>query len=464
MSRFADRPRFHTYRSHQTPTLVTAAALGMLLMGTTTGCNRANAVATTPAKTPEVEVKFVRPTQDIVTDFEEFNGRTHATETVDIRARVSGYLDHVRFDDGAIVNEGDLLFEIDPRSYKAEVERTAAAIEQLQVRIERLQRQDRRAQQLIQSNAISEEAYDLLQTELNEAVAAHAAAIASHELADLNLEFTTIEAPISGQISRRLVDKGNLVRNDETLLATIVKTNPLYVYFDVSERTLLRLRRLQQSNTGGTQEPIQVQIALADETEFSRTATVDFADNHVDPLTGTLRMRATVDNAQGLLAPGLFVRLRFPIGAPHPALLVPEEALATDQGQRCLYVIDDDEKIVYRRVQVGALREGRRVILDGITAVDRIVVTGLQRIRPGAKVIPIAPGDESPRATGEHATVEPVANTGNQAIADQSEGDSDAKPREEASAEQAETRESEKSERQPEEPAAAPPKKTRPGE
>lgn len=353
-----------------------------------TGCNRAAAVSATPVKAPEIEVKFVRPTEEVVTDFEEFNGRTHASETVDIRSRVSGYLDEVRFEDGAIVKEGELLFEIDPRSYKAEVERTAAALEQLQVRIERLRRQDRRAQQLILSNAISEEAFDALQSELNEAVASQAAATASHEIADLNLQFTTIEAPISGQISRRLVDKGNLVRSDDTLLATIVRTNPLHVYFDVSERTLLRLRRLQKQDTTDRQPPIEVQIALADESDFSHTATVDFTDNHVDPLTGTLRMRATLDNTQDLLAPGLFIRLRFPIGAPHPALLVPEEALATDQGQRCLYVIDDENKIAYRRVQVGILRQGRRVILDGIAATDRIVVTGLQRIRPGAKVIP----------------------------------------------------------------------------
>lgn len=367
------------------------AALGTVMclvaLGTfaQVGCNRAPVVAA-PAKPQDVQ--YVVPTEEVVTEYEEFTGRTAPAFTVDIRARVSGYMNTVNFKDGATIQEGDLLFEIDPRSYKAEADRTAAAVEQLKVRIERLRRMDERGRQLLQTKSISDEAYDLIAADLNEARASLNAATAQKELADLNLTFTQIKSPITGRISRRLVDPGNLVKADDTLLANIVTVDPLYVYFDMNERTVLRIRRMRQEsrNRASNGNRIDVQLALADETDFHRSAMITFIDNQVDSATGTLRFRAELDNPTRMLTPGLFVRLRFPIGEPHSALLVPEESLATDQGQRCVYVLSEDGVVSYRRVQVGVLTGGKRVIEQGLAANERVAVTGLQRIRPGAKV------------------------------------------------------------------------------
>jgi hypothetical protein len=195
-------------------------------------------------------------------------------------------------------------------------------------------------------------------------------------------------APLSGRISNRRVDPGNLVKADDTMLATIVSLDPIYVYFDVNERTVLRLRRLiQEGRIGSTDDSkIEVQVSLADEDDFEHRGIINFFDNQIDPNTGTQRVRAAIDNADRLLSPGLFIRLRFPVGAPHKALLVQEESLSTDQGQRFLYVINDKDEVVYRRVKVGLLVNGRRVIEEGLQPGERVVLSGLQRIRPGDKV------------------------------------------------------------------------------
>ncbi len=216
------------------------------------------------------------------------------------------------------------------------------------------------------------------------------AAKASLETAQLNLSFTKIASPITGRISRRLVDPGNLVRADETPLANIVSVDPIYAYFDIDERTALRLRRLiLDGKLPGVQEgKMNVQLALADEDQFLVTGTIDFFDNQIEAGTGTLRLRAVIRNERGLLSPGLFVRVRIPIGVPHAALLVREESLGTDQGQRFIYVVDEQNQIDYRRVKVGFLSDGKRVIESGLKPGERVVVTGLQRVRPGAKVEP----------------------------------------------------------------------------
>jgi RND family efflux transporter MFP subunit len=366
--------------------------LAGLALNFASGCRPSPAPAA-PAPPPEVE--FILPLRQTVVDFEEFSGRTAASETVELRSRVSGYLLKVNFEDGAWVREGETLFEIDARSFRAEVERATAAIEQLKARIDRLRRQENRAQQLLATNAVSQDSYELLRSDLDESIAGLDAALATRELAALNLAFTKVQAPISGRISRRMVDAGNLIRADESILATIVTSDPLHVFFDMNERTVLRTRRLQAEGnpevSGGSAASgglgTVVRIALADESTYVREAVVDFIDNHVDPQTGTLRFRATLRNQGDLLAPGLFVRVWFPIGGPHEALTVPEEALASDQGQRCVYVVDDNDQIVYRRIRAGMLVDGRRVVESGLDDGERVVVTGLQRIRPGKKVV-----------------------------------------------------------------------------
>jgi RND family efflux transporter MFP subunit len=361
------------------------ACAAALLLAAVSGCEKT--VPKPPPKKP-AEVFVGTPVIDTVTEFEEFTGRTTAVNTVEVRARVSGYLDKVLFQDGAEVQQGQLLCLIDDRQFKAQATNAAALVAQAAARRDNLLHQENRSYELRRTNAVSEEQYQILQYQRAEAEAALAAAQAQEELAALNLDYTRVVAPLSGRISNRRVDPGNLVKADDTMLATIVSLDPIYVYFDVNERTVLRLRRLIQEGRIRSAEDakIEVQVSLADEDDFQHRGTINFFDNQIDPNTGTQRVRAVIDNANRLLSPGLFIRLRFPVGAPHEALLVQEESLSTDQGQRFLYVVNDKDEVVYRRVKVGLLVNGRRVIEEGLAPGERVVLSGLQRVRPGDKV------------------------------------------------------------------------------
>lgn len=374
------------------PSLVGLLALVPLLLA---GCDQiggASDKSASKSDAPAVpqEVFYVVPVQQTVRDFEEFTGRTSATNTVDIRARVSGYLDQIEFKDGALVEENETLIHIDDRSFKVEVNRAKAAVDQFTFRLDRMQKQVRRAANLVQTQAMTQDEYDTMLADRNETQASLDAANAALEIAELNLSYTKVEAPISGRISRRLVDAGNLVNADETVLATIVALDPIYVYFDMDERTVLKLKRLlRQGRIKSARETqVKVEIALADETEFTHVGTVNFVDNQIDAATGTLRFRAEIDNEDRFFTPGLFVRLRFPIGDPHPALLVPEESLGTDQGERFVYVVSAENEIEYRQVTTGLLINSMRVISEGVQTGERVVVTGLQRVRPGMQVTP----------------------------------------------------------------------------
>jgi RND family efflux transporter MFP subunit len=365
------------------PPLVGAALLGALL----TGCQPA-AVKPPPKKPAEVFV--APPTSETVTEYQEFTGRTAAVNTVEIRSRVSGYLDQVLFHDGAEVKPGELLCVIDDRSYKATAANAVAMVAEATARQGSLVNQDRRSRELRRTNAVSEEQYETIAFQRAEADAAVTAAQAQKQLADLNVTYTRVTAPLGGVISNRRVDPGNLVKADDTLLATIVSIDPIYAYFDVNERTVLRLRRLIQEGQieSADEAKVVVQVALPDEEGFRHRGTIDFLDNQIDPNSGTQRVRAVIANPDRLLSPGLFVRLRFPVGPPHSALLVQEEALGTDQGQRFLYVVNEKDEVAYRRVQVGMLTHGNRVIESGLSPGERVVVNGLQRVRPGDKVTP----------------------------------------------------------------------------
>jgi RND family efflux transporter MFP subunit len=330
------------------------------------------------------------PTEEVITDYEECTGRTMALKTVDIRARVSGYLDAVHFVDGAHVKEGDLLIQIDDRPYKAEFERTSAAAQQAKSHLERLERQEERARKLLPSKTISIEDYEAIQFDRVESQAALGIANAARDIAELNLNFTKIKSPITGQISRRLVDPGNLIKADDTSLANIVSLNPIYAYFAIDERTVLHLRRLIQDGRmkSADETAIHVQAALADEDKYTLSGTINFVDNQIEATTGTLIIRAVIENPREMLSPGMFVRLRIPVGEPRKALVLPEEALSSDQGSRFIYVLNANDEVVYRRVQVGTLAAGRRVIESGVEPDERVIVNGLQRVRPGVKVAP----------------------------------------------------------------------------
>ena len=339
-----------------------------------------------PAKPPEVLAS--QPVRREVVDYEDFSGQTAPVKNIEIRARVTGYLDKVYFKEGSEVEEGAMLFEIDPRPYEAELARSEARLAQAEARLKNLNTEYRRVQGLLSRNAISESESERVATELAEAEAAVAAAKADRDLAKLNLQFTKVTAPIRGRISRQFIDPGNLVKADETTLTTIVSVDPVYTYFDVDERTLLRIRRLIHEGAikSHQEAEVPVQMGLADEEGYPHRGTINFVDNKVDSSTGTLRIRGVFPNPERLLSSGLFVRVRLPIGPPRQAILVAEQALGTDQGKKFVYVVNDEDEVTYRPVKTGRLYDGLRVIEEGLVDGEKVIVSGLQRVRPGAKV------------------------------------------------------------------------------
>jgi RND family efflux transporter MFP subunit len=365
--------------AHDHPTLLRLAVLVLAagVVGT----------ADEPADAPKVPVS--RPLAREVTDQQQYTGRTEAA-TVDLRARVSGYLLKAPFEEGGEVKQGDLLFEIDPRPYQAELDRAKAQLVLGEARLQRTDAEVKRARALLDRKVLSQEDYDKALGERREAEAGVAIARAGLEAARLTLEFTKVTAPLSGRIGRRLVTPGNLVRADETLLATIATQDPMFVYFDIDERTWLRLRRAVQAGTikplAGSDLPVR--LGLADEDGFPREGRLTFADVRADPNTGTVRLRATVANKDGLLVPGLFVRVRLPVGAPHKALLVPQEAVGSDQGRAFVWVVGEKDSLQQKKVELGARHGGLRAVTRGLDEEDRVVLGGLKGLRAGMIVQP----------------------------------------------------------------------------
>jgi len=367
--------------------LLSFSALSTLSLS---GCSDKTQAKQAAAKPPEVY--FTMPVYKEVSESEEFTGRTESDHSVDLRARVSGYLDKVNFKDGAEVKEGQVLFEVDPRLYQAEVDRAAAMVAQTEAKVIRLDADFQRAQKMLATNSLSKEDYDKVVGDRAEAVANVQSAKASLDTAKLNLGYTKITAPFSGLASRRMVDPGNLIKADDTILTTIVSLDPMYATFDVDERTVLKVRRLIREGKlkSARETSVPISIGLPDEEGYSIEATINFVDNRVDPSTGTLRVRGVFANPNRLFSPGVFVRVLLRTGPTRQALVVPEEAFATDQGQKYLYVINAKDTVEYRKVKVGPLAEGgMRVVEEGVSTGDRIIVVGLQRVRQGVVVTPL---------------------------------------------------------------------------
>jgi RND family efflux transporter MFP subunit len=373
------------------PTHLAGAALVLGLCLGLAGCARPPSEAPAAAP-PPVTVSY--PVEREVTDYADFTARTAAVDSVEPRARVSGYLDKVNFKEGALVKKGDLLFEIDPRTYQAVVHNAEGNLASVEAHAQRLDKDLARAQRMFGNGAIGREEYDKIAGDRGEAAASRAAAQAAVERARLDLGFTKVTAPISGRISRYHVTVGNLVQAGDltggTLLTTIVSVDPMYAYFDVDERTVLRVKQLIREGKAGTPDDteIPVWLGLANEDGHPHRGAVNFIDNQVNPRTGTLKVRGVFPNKDEALSPGYFARVRVPIGAPHGALLITDRALDTDQGQKIVYVVDQDNKVTSRPVRLGALHDGLREITDGLKPEDRVIVNGLQQVRPGATVEP----------------------------------------------------------------------------
>jgi RND family efflux transporter MFP subunit len=355
------------------------------------GCARAPSAAPSSAATP-VLVSY--PVERDITDYADFTGRTAAVDSVDVRARVSGYLDKVNFKEGALVKKDDKLFEIDLRQYRAEFERAKGTVAQFDARVRRLERDYQRAKKLIVRSAIGQEEYDRYEGDYREAVASLDVAKANRDLAALNVEYARLTAPVSGRVSRYVVTVGNLIQagdqNGGTLLTTIVSVDPMYAYFDVDERTVLRIRQLiregKAKSAGQTKWPVA--LGLATEQGFPHQGTINFEDNQVNPRTGTLRVRGVFPNKDEALSPGFFARVRVPIGQAHHALLVTDRAIDTDQGEKVLYIVNNNHEVVSRPVRLGALHRGLREIAEGLNGGERVIVNGLQQVRQGVTVEP----------------------------------------------------------------------------
>lgn len=355
------------------------------------GCQPTVAKKDAP-KPPEVKVAAAK--MQGVTDYEDFTGTLEASKKVDITSRVTGYLEEIHFKEGGQVKKGQVLFEIDPRPMKAEYDRSEAAVVQAQARLNRLTGDLRRAEDLLRSRSTSKEEFEKIAGDYEEAKAAVGVAAAARKSAELNLGYTKVISPISGRVGKQMIDEGNLVKADSTILAMVVAQDPIYAYFDVDERTFNHLQKLVVEGklpSLGLSD-VEVGMELAAEKDFPRQGKVDFEDNTVDPATGTKRLRAVFDNKNGLLAHGMFCRIRFQVGQPRQAVVVREEGVGADQGQKFVYLVTPDNKIEYRKVTTGPLlteySPKLRVIESGLAAGDRIVVEGLQRVRPKMAVDP----------------------------------------------------------------------------
>ena len=357
------------------------------------GCAGAPSGGPEAAPTP---VAVSRPVERYVTDHADFTGRVAAVDSVAVRAHVWGYLDRVNFKEGALVKKGDVLFELDPRPYQATYDLDKARVAQNEANLILCQQNNTRAETLRSEKlpGIAQAELDQNRAQLAQAVAALNQSKANLETARLNLDWTKVTAPVSGRVSRYVVTVGNLVQagdqNGGTLLTTIVSVDPIYAYFDMDERTELRVRQLIREGKAKSARESEwpVSLGLATQEGFPHKGTINFVDNQVNPKTGTLRVRGVFPNMDEALSPGFFARVRVPIGQPHQALLVTDRALDNDQGQKILYVVNEKNEVVSRPVRLGAFHGGLREITDGLKAGERVIVNGLQQVRPGITVEP----------------------------------------------------------------------------
>lgn len=366
------------------------------------GCGKSGGQAQS-GPPPQVSVAAVLEKQ--VKDWDEFTGRFQAVETVEVRPRVSGYIDKVAFTEGGQVKSGALLFVIDPRPYQAEVDRAAADVKRYKTALELARIESVRVQRLKASGAVSQEELDERTSTVAQAEANVAGSEAALESASLNLSFTRVTSPITGRVSRAEVTRGNLVtggNNGGTLLSSVVSLDPIYLYFDTDEQSYLRYLQMARARARSADAPDPVRVGLADEEGFPHSGTVDFLDNQLNPQTGTIRARAVLANKDGQFTPGLFARVQLLASGEYPAILIDDRAVNTDQNQKYVFVLGPDNQIEYRKVKLGRVMNGLRIVREGLKSGDVIVVNGAQRVHPGVTVTPqrVAMGaDDTTRAS-----------------------------------------------------------------
>jgi RND family efflux transporter MFP subunit len=355
---------------------------------------------------PPPQVTVAKPFKRMIVDMDEYVGRFVAVNSVEVRARVSGYLEAVSFRDGQIVNAGDLLFTIDKRPFQNTLDQARANLEQAKANLAYAEADLARGQQLVRDKTITEQSFDQRTQAFRNAQASVAAGEAAVRQAELDLQFTELHAPVDGRIGDRRVSPGNLVTGgtagNTTLLATIVSTDPIRFEFTFDEASYLRYERISRSGkeVTGREGSVVVSLKLIDETDFKHTGYMDFVDNVIDRSTGTIRGRAVFSNRESMFTPGMFGRVRVPGSASYAALLVPDAAIGTEQVKKYVLVVGPENKVVPKYVTLGQLVDGLRVIKDGLGPDDLVIVNGLMRARPGQPVTPVEQGATPPAPTG----------------------------------------------------------------
>lgn len=382
-------------------------ACGAALATLVASCGESQKQAAAP---PPPAVTVAQPVKQTVFDFDEYVGRFAAIDSVEVRARVSGYLDTVDFKDGQLVKQGDLLFTIDKRPFQNALGQARAALTQARSNLSYTQADFARGQQLVQDKTITAQVFEQRSQAFRNAQAAVSGAEAAVKQAELDAEFTTLRAPVNGRIGDRRVSPGNLVTGgttgNTTLLATIVSTDPIHFEFTFDEASYLRYERLAkqgQDDIASRHAGVEIALKLIDEKDYAHKGRMDFIDNVIDPSTGTIRGRAVFANPNGTFVPGMFARVRVPASSPYEALLVPDVAIGSEQARKFVLAVDSNGVAQAKYVTLGQLVGGLRVIKEGIAAGDRVVVNGMAKVRPGQKVTAQGP----PPAA---AQVKPSAN------------------------------------------------------
>ena len=351
--------------------------------------NSAQTTATTQKKqAPPATVAQVLYTE--ITEWNEFTGRLSAPESVQLRARVSGYIEKVHFKEGSLVNEGDLLFTIDPAPFQAEVLRNKALVEAAKSDVSNAQSEFGRAQRLIEKKAIAQELFETRKTQLISSEAQLSAAKAILNIAQLDLNHTQVRAPISGRTSRAMSTKGNFITAGQDALTTLVSTDRVFADFETDERTYLKYSQLtrQKDNANPSDTKTPVLMGLANDAGYPYQGYIDFIDNQINPATSTIRGRAVFDNKEQHLIPGLFARIRVPGGAQYKAVLIQEKAIATNLNNKLVLVLDENNALQIRPVALGNTFAGLRIVKSGLKEGDTILINGLQKFRPGTTVTP----------------------------------------------------------------------------
>jgi RND family efflux transporter MFP subunit len=342
---------------------------------------------------PPPTVTVASGEQRQVIDWETATARIDAVEAVEVRPRVSGHITEIHFAAGQLVNRGDLLFVVDRRWYKADLDRTTAEVARASAALANAQRISRRADELLKTHTISQEEADARRSELAEAIAALASAQAARDTAQLDYDQSEVRSPIFGRISRALLTEGNYVSGvpgSNTLLTTVVSVDPVYVYATLDEAAYLRLMQVKAARQLPVDEKrnLPIQMELTDENGFPRSGYIESFDNRLNAETASITVRAVFPNSDGKLTPGLFARVRMPVSGEHAALLISEKAIGTDQGQKYVFTVDEGAVAQYRRITLGPVIDGKRIIKDGISPNEQVIVDGQARIRPGMKVAP----------------------------------------------------------------------------